>query len=84
MVGGRIIEIQPMRIIAGPYPGKLTDVVRLWVHNDPDDELAVYAEPAEIMPVLGDEIWWQSGRIYFDKDRRSLRKVGYSFDPRIS
>jgi hypothetical protein len=82
MVGGRIIEIRPMRIMAGTYPGKLTDVVRLWVRNEPDDECAVYAEPANCMPKLGDEIWWQAGRIFFDKDRRSLRKVGYSFDPR--
>ena len=82
MVGGRIIEIRPMQIVAGAYPGKPTDVVRLWVHNDPDDECAVFAEPADIMPRLGEEIWWQSGRIYFDQDRRSLRKVGYSFNPR--
>lgn len=82
MVGGRIIEMMPMRILAGTYPGRLVDVVRLWVHNEPNDECAVYAEPAEIMPQLGDEVWWQSGRIYFDNDKRSLRKVGYSFNPR--
>jgi hypothetical protein len=82
MVGGRIIEIRPMTIKAGNFPGKLTEVVRLWVHNEPNDECAVYAKIAEIMPSLGDEIWWQCGKIYFDKDRCSLIKVGYSFNPR--
>jgi hypothetical protein len=77
--------MRSMRIVAGEYPGKLTNVVRLWVRDircDRDDECAVYAEPAEIMPKLGEEIWWQSGRIMFDNDKRSLRKIAYSFDPR--
>lgn len=82
MVGGRVIEIMPMCVLAGPYPGQMTNVIRLWVHNPPNDECAVYAEPAETMPALGDEIWWQSGRIFFDNDRWTLRKIGYSFDPR--
>lgn len=78
-VGGHIIEILPMRLIETGQ-----DVVRLWVKDMgyPDDETAVYAEPSEIMPSIGDAIWWQGGKIYFDQDRKWLRKVGYSFDPR--
>ena len=84
MVGGKLIEIRPMRIVAGPYPGREMDVVRLWVVDTTyaDDELAVFAEPADVMPELGDTIWWQCGQIMFDGDRHTLRKIAYSFDPR--
>lgn len=77
-VGGKIIEMQPMRIVAGEHPGKEQDVVRIAV-LDGQDEICVYAEPAETMPKLGEAIWWQAGKIYFDNDRRTLRKVAYSF-----
>lgn len=74
-VGGRIIEIRPMRIEESGQ-----GVVRLWV-VDPrtSDELCVYAEPADKMPAIGESIWWQSGKIMFDNDRSTLNKVGYSF-----
>lgn len=78
-VGGRLIEILPVRLKSG------RDVVRLWVVDRPyspggiGDETCVYAEPQESMPKLGDTIWWQSGQIMFDGDRQTLRKVGYSF-----
>lgn len=77
MVGGRLIEIRPMRTEGG------RDVVRLWC-VDKFDECAVYSEPfeADKGPKIGDKIWWQSGTIYFDGDRQTLRKVGFSFDPR--
>lgn len=75
MVGGKIIEIRRMRTEGGK------DVVRLWC-VDKFDECAVYAEPFEVGPKIGDSIWWQSGIIYFDGDRQTLRKVGFSFDPR--
>lgn len=81
MVGGTVIEAKPMRILAGTYPGTMQDVVRLWC-VDGMDECAVYAEHREDGPKVGDRIWWQSGKIYFDGDRRTARKVGYSFDPR--
>ncbi len=79
-VGGRIIEIQPMQITAGIHPGRKQDVVRIAV-MDRHDETCVYAEPAEFMPKLGDEIWWQGDRIFFDNDRRWLKKIAYSFTP---
>lgn len=78
-VGGRLIEVLPVRLESG------RDVVRLWVvdraHGSPgmNDETCVYAEPQDSMPAIGDEIWWQSGQIMFDADRQKLRKVGYSF-----
>lgn len=79
-VGGRLIEILPMRL---PESGR--EVLRLWVVDRPsgspgfNDETCVYAQPQESLPAIGDEVWWQSGKIYFDRDRQHLVKVGYSF-----
>lgn len=77
MVGGTVIEALRMRDGAG------RDVIRLWC-VDNMDECAVYADPASSdgVPSVGDRIWWQSGVIYFDQDKRTARKIGYSFDPR--
>lgn len=79
-VGGRLIEILPMRL---PESGR--DVLRLWVvatnAGGPGvhDEICVYAEPQDNLPKLGDEVWWQGRLIYFDGDRQHLARVGYSF-----
>ena len=70
MVGGWIIDI---------WHGR--QKVRLWCVDRHGDELCVYVEPFEDGPGLGDEIWWQCGRVMFDRDRRTLRKIGYSFRP---
>ncbi len=81
-VGGRLIEILPMHAEDGD------EVLRLWVVGQPrspcgvGDETCVYAKPQESLPKLGDEIWWQCGKIYFDGDRQHLKKVGFSFAPR--
>lgn len=78
-VGGNIIEMLSMSI---PHEGGVKQVVRLWCHDKrTGDETCVYGEPGGAMPKLGEEIWWQAGRIYFDGDRRSLRKIGCSFVP---
>lgn len=45
------------------------------------DFAAVYVEPFEDGPKVGEMIWWQSRKVYFDQDRRSLTKVGASFKP---
>lgn len=79
MVGGRVIEISP----------KGQGLLRLWCVGsgcERFDETAVYVEtPSDgVLPSIGDEIWWQSGVVYFDGDRRRLRKVGNSHDPRPS
>jgi hypothetical protein len=92
MVGGKIIEIETQRLPSG------MDVLRLWVLDTPSDECAVHVDPSKAfdtpgakprygapgLPALGENIWWQSGRVYFDNDRRYLVKVGNSFDPRVS
>lgn len=85
-VGGKIIDIREMTITAGDYPGKPTRVKRLWcldARNGYNDETCVYAEwyPDGTGPKLGDEVWWQSGKIFFDGGRQYLRKVAYSFSP---
>jgi hypothetical protein len=72
MVGGWIIEI-----IESDIQGEtqITCVDRY------GDERCVIVETAPAMPLVGDEIWWQSGKVYWDKDRRTLRKIGNAFDP---
>lgn len=72
-VGGRLIEILPVRLDDG------TEAVRLWAVDRNGDETCVHAEPQATMPKLGDEVWWQAGRIMFDGDRQTLRKIGNSF-----
>ena len=70
MVGGKIIEIKNEGMIS-----------RLWC-VDGDDECAVMVQNAQIMPEVGDAIWWQAGMIYFNDDKCGLTKIGNSFDPR--
>jgi hypothetical protein len=78
-VGGRLLEILPMRLEGG------RDVLRLWVvatkAGGPGihDEFCVYAEQQETLPKLGDEVWWQGRRIYFEGDHQHLVRIGYSF-----
>lgn len=71
MVGGWLIQIKETR------PG----VTQLWCADRNGDELAVDVETASAMPLLGDEVWWQSGWVYWDRDRRKLRKISNSYDP---
>jgi len=76
-VGGRIIEIRHMSVRTDR--GENRQVVRLWCVDRNANETCVYAEPAKDMPDIGGEIWWQSGKIFFDQDRKFLTKVGNSF-----
>lgn len=73
MVGGNVLQIDS----AGPAE------VKLWVCNPKEGEGCVHVDPASgaRLPRLGEEVWWQAGRVYFDGDRVSLRKVGYSHLP---
>lgn len=74
MVGGWVIEIA-----AAKEPG----VSRIWVvDRENADEMCVHARTEAEMPPLGSEIWWQGGKIMWDRDRRTLEKVGYSHRPR--
>lgn len=79
-VGGKIIEKVPYR-----FPEGAKNCVRYRVMDEyrPGwfDETFVCAEPADDEPQLGDEIWWQSGKIYFANDSKSLVKVGFSWSP---
>lgn len=76
-VGGWIIEIRPMAILG-------SEVVRLWTVDRNGDETCVYVLPAPVMPVLQQEIWWQGGKVYFDRDTKHLAKVGNSFKAPIA
>jgi hypothetical protein len=77
-VGGHIIDMTPYRLRDG------TDTIRIWV-CDPTygDETIVFAEPfaPDDGPKLGEVVWWQAGRIFFDGDKRHLRKIGSSSPP---
>ena len=73
MIGGWVIEVTSDRI---------------WCING-NDELAVHFENDRNvrLPELAEEIWWQAGRIYYGgpdpkHGEISLRKVGYSHEPR--
>lgn len=78
-VGGRLLEITHERLRDG------SDVLRLWVvatdAGGPGvhDEICVLAQPQDALPKLGEEVWWQGRKIYFDGDRQHLNRVGYSF-----
>ena len=72
MIGGKLIEKTEKR---------------LWcvgVGADNGMELAVFYEndTKDRLPYFGEEIWWQSGRIYYGKnDEFSLKKIANSHDP---
>jgi len=75
MVGGKLIEVK-----------RMGDRVRLWCVGTGcecwDETAVIAAMPSDgVLPSIGDMIWWQSGKIFFDKDRRNLLKIGNSFDP---
>lgn len=76
-VGGWLIEIKD--VVIGDDAPRL--VTRLWCVDRDATETAVYVDRAPEMPRLGEEVWWQGGRVFFDNDRQSLRKVGFSFSP---
>lgn len=75
MVGGTLIEVSEIE------PG----VTRLWCIGtgcEQWDELAVNVATELKMPAPGDQIWWQGRIVFWDQDRRRLRRIGYSYDPR--
>ncbi len=75
-VGGRIIERRPFTTEDGPV-----SITRYWVMDRNGDETVVYAKGFHMGksgPQEGEEIWWQSGKIYFDNDRQWLEKYSAS------
>jgi hypothetical protein len=76
-VGGHIIEMKPVILESGK------EAVRLRVMDATyGDETHVLAEPwtEGLGPSMGEEVWWQGGKIYFNRDRCHVRKIGYSGD----
>jgi hypothetical protein len=55
--------------------------MRIWCIDRHGDETAVYAEMAAECLDIGEQIWWQSGKIYARDDKVTFHKVGYSSDP---
>lgn len=78
-VGGTILEIKPYVLTDPDNEAYKESVIRIWV-IDPKhhDETIVYAEPQKVLPKMGDSVWWQGGKIFFDNDKQQLKKVGYS------
>jgi hypothetical protein len=77
MIGGRVIEVR--------Y--EIGRTRRLWV-MDAGNEAAIYVKPEDEMPACGDWVWRQQGHaMWTPQDRRftdrKLRRVGYSFNPRM-
>lgn len=74
-VGGTIIEMTPVTLESGAA------VIRLRVMDMTyGDETHVHAAPwpAGLGPSLGEAVWWQGGKIYFNQDRCSVEKIGNS------
>jgi hypothetical protein len=79
MVGGTIVSNERMLL---PVEGKHPKFVRrLWCADRHGDECAVYAEVAAEALKVGEQIWWQSGKIFARDDTMTFHKVGYSFQP---
>lgn len=82
MVGGKVIENAVISFVDGgkPYTRR-----RLWC-VDRGDECAVFvedtADAATVEP--GDTCWWQGGQVFAKNDTLTLRKIGFSHDPRRS
>ncbi len=79
-VGGTIVSNERYWMpIEGKHP-KAT--MRLWViDRRHGDETIVYAEPAAECLNIGEEIWWQSGKIYARNDTLEFHKIGASHSP---
>lgn len=86
MVGGTVIEVCVVMV----QRTSVNDVanhmwaLRLWCVGtgcEKYDERKVFAEiPDDIdpeqYPKVGDSVWWQGSWIYYDGDRKKLRKIG--------
>jgi hypothetical protein len=86
MVGGAIIEVQEMTLRhEGSHPRRPVKVNRLWcVDKRTHEETCVFAQwyPPDDGPKVGESIWWQSGWIFYDQDRKKIKKVGVSYQPK--
>lgn len=76
MIGGRIIENASHTLDDG------RSVRRLWLMDSNGDECCVYAENSASALLCGEQVWWQSGKIYARNDTVTFAKIGYSFGVR--
>jgi hypothetical protein len=83
-IGGQIIEIRRMTLVDPDNQRARIDVIRLWTVDKQGDEVCVYVEPADQMPLIREEIWWQAGKVYFGRDMRVLKKIGCSFSAPVA
>lgn len=77
-VGGRIIEIKRVTQRDADNPDFSRDAIQIWVVDLHGDETIVFAKPQDALPNIGDDIWWQARKIFFDGDKKFLWKLGYS------
>lgn len=72
MIGGRVIAIE-----------RDMGIARLWVvDRRTGDDCIVMADTSEEVPTIGDDVWWQAGRIYWGPDdKKQCRKVANSYPP---
>ena len=88
MVGGYVIENIITNISDKAIDLEGDCVRRLWAIDRNGDESAVYASSEQAKFVEpGDQIWWQSGTIYWSNQKGSLKdipiqKIRFSFDLR--
>ena len=71
MVGGTVFRVEPGQ----------RGAARLLVRDATyGDRCTVEANDAgHGLPIVSDSVWWQSGKIYFDHDKKHAEKVGNSF-----
>jgi hypothetical protein len=85
-VGGAVIEVLEMTLRAeGDHPMKPVRVNRLWcVDRKTHNEICVFSHwyPPGSGPKVGESIWWQNGWIFYDRDRKKIKKVGVSYRPK--
>jgi hypothetical protein len=74
MIGGKVIDV-----------ARRIDRTALWcLDHRTGDECHVYISPTDDVPALGDDVWWQAGKVYWTPaDRRftdrPLTKVSYAW-----
>ena len=74
-VGGTIVGIRRKTLDDGQEVIQFTVIDRAYTY----DVTSVYAQPQAIMPGMRQQIWWHGRTIYFDDDRQTMVRVGYSF-----
>lgn len=70
MVGGTVFRIQEINLAQR----------KLFVRDQGGDLCAVHCGIGKDgAPEVGDQVWWQGGRIWLDDDTKSVDKFGHSY-----